>query len=206
MADSMVAGRTVFLSGPMTGYEHYNAQGFVEAQIRMKLLGAERVYNPISQWLGEPERISGTRGHESYMLECLHELTRRDGCGKATYDMVVQLDGWEASEGARMEAEVARACGIPLVPIAEADPAPGDGAEAPADPQVARLWDEWGNGIPIIWWCRGKGGGLRIDIDVADLRPIEVATLLAVQDVLSDAASTSRASAGCASRRRPPRA
>lgn len=111
-----VSGKNVFISGPMTGYENYNERAFTTLHIRLKLLGAETVYNPILQWVCEPQRISEKRTHESYMLECVQEISRMRDDGSPFYDMLVQLPGWRASEGARVEDVVAESCGIERVP------------------------------------------------------------------------------------------
>lgn len=110
-------GTNAFLSGPMTGYKNYNERKFIAAQIKLKNAGAEDVYNPILQWICEPLRVSETRDHESYMVECVQELSRTKEDGTPYYDVLVQLDGWKRSDGARVEKIVAESCGIPCVSI-----------------------------------------------------------------------------------------
>lgn len=112
-----VYGMNAFLSGPMTGHKNYNERGFVSAHIKLKNAGAESVYNPILQWLCEPARVSDARDHESYMTECIQELSRTKEDGTPYYDVLVQLDGWKRSEGARIEQIVAKSCGIQCVSI-----------------------------------------------------------------------------------------
>jgi hypothetical protein len=109
----------VFVSGPMTGRANYNERKFIQAQIKLRGLGAEHIYNPIMAWLSEPSRIADGRDHESYMTECLHELTRTRDDGMPFYDVVVQLDGWKKSLGAKAEYIVAESCGIPCVSISD---------------------------------------------------------------------------------------
>jgi hypothetical protein len=110
-------GMNVFLSGPMSGYANWNADAFVKAHIALKEHHAEEVYDPFLQWLSEPDSVSSSRDHESYMVECLHELTRMDPCGKPHYNLLVQLDGWRESEGAVAEHAAALACGIMTMPL-----------------------------------------------------------------------------------------
>ena len=112
-----LVGRNVFLSGPMTGHEDCNIAGFTKAHLLVRRLGAADVFDQAQEWLSSSEAEANARSHESYMLECLHELTRRDEDGNAYYDAVIQLPGWEASEGARMEESVAKACGIPVIDL-----------------------------------------------------------------------------------------
>lgn len=116
---SLVEGKTCFLSGPMTGIEHYNVCEFARANAILKELGARRVYNPALMWLNERSDISGERTHEDYMLDCLHELTRRDFTGKPTYQVMVQLQGWKESDGARCEHVTASCIGILCVEMTE---------------------------------------------------------------------------------------
>lgn len=109
----------VFLSGPMSGLENFNMNAFTAAHARLKKAGAEEVFDPILTWLNEPERTSRKRDHESYMLECLAELTRSDG-GRPYYDILAQLDGWQDSPGAAVEAAVAKSLGIPTTNVSGA--------------------------------------------------------------------------------------
>lgn len=113
----MVEGMTCFLSGPMTGIEHYNVCDFARAHAILKELGAKRVYNPALMWLQERNDISAERTHEDYMIDCLHELTRRDYTGKRTYDVMVQLDGWSDSDGAWREYITASCSGVTCVEL-----------------------------------------------------------------------------------------
>ena len=105
-----IKGKNVFLSGPMTGLEHYNVEAFAKAHAQLKELGAKHVYNPGISYLTSEKKES----HEYWMRRCVHEMTYgyHDG---APYDLVVQLKGWSKSEGCRTEAQVASACGIPCV-------------------------------------------------------------------------------------------
>lgn len=112
-----LVGSNVFLSGPMTGYEDCNIAGFTKAHLLVRRLRAADVFDQAQEWLSKSEAEANARSHEDYMLECLHELTRRDEDGNAYYDAVIQLPGWEESEGARMEESVAKACGIPVIDL-----------------------------------------------------------------------------------------
>lgn len=104
-----VKDKVIFLSGPMTGIEHYNVEAFAKAHAQLKELGAKDVYNPAISYL-----TSEKRNHEYWMRVCVQGLTNgyRDG---VPYDLVIQLKGWSKSEGCRTEAQVASACGIPCV-------------------------------------------------------------------------------------------
>lgn len=198
-----VEGLNVFLSGPMTGYDDYNERGFVAAHIRLKKLGAEHVYDPILQWVCEPERISVVRSHESYMLECVQELSRMRDDGEPYYDAVVQIDGWQASEGAKVEDIVAEACGIMRIPFSafaddgdggsdvsesdDATPASTDGVDMGdvIERDVDRLWDVW-YAMATEWECVDEHGHVEGNVMTAtkDVHPVAVAELLAIQSEL----------------------
>jgi hypothetical protein len=114
-------GKNVFLSGGMSGYEHYNVEAFANAHAIVHELGAKCVYDPAFAWLHEPLADGEKKTHEDYMLKCLHELTRPKYCGKegAFYDLLVSLPHWGKSKGAMAERAAAEACGIPCVELDE---------------------------------------------------------------------------------------
>ena len=113
-----VKGKRVFLSGPMTGIEHYNVEAFARAHAIVKEAGADEVYDPAMEWLVAEGRKGEGMTHEDWMRRCIHELTRND-LGFRHYHKLVQLPGWEDSGGALMEAAVADACGIQCVELSE---------------------------------------------------------------------------------------
>lgn len=105
-------GKSVYLAGPMRGHEDLNFPAFDEAQRKLYDAGASFVFNPARAW-GHADK------HASwYMLHDLHRLTESDG-GRPLFDAIVMLDGWHVSEGASLEYQVARACGIELVNLRE---------------------------------------------------------------------------------------
>lgn len=111
-------GKRVFLSGPMTGCRHYNVAQFATAHaIVAKDRGAAHVFNPAQKWVNEREEFARGKTHEDYMLDCVHELTRRDFRGKPYYDLLVSLPNWHMSEGAAHERDVAEHCGIECVDL-----------------------------------------------------------------------------------------
>lgn len=110
-------GKKVFLSGPMTGYPHYNVEAFAQAHAIVKEAGADFVYDPAYVWLKERADVAAGKEHEDYMLDCIHELTRRGFTGPSYYDVLVSIGRWWESDGATKEREVAEACGIECVDL-----------------------------------------------------------------------------------------
>lgn len=110
-------GKRVFLSGPMTGREHFNVAAFATAHAIVKEHGARFVYNPAIQWLQERKEEAEGKTHEDYMLDCVNELTRRDFRNKPYYDILVSLPDWYHSEGAAHERDVAEHCGIECIDL-----------------------------------------------------------------------------------------
>lgn len=111
----------IFISGPVTGMPANNVAEFAIVAYTLREAG-HQVYSPV-------ESIPAKCSHEQAMTMCLHELSR--GAREAYactnkvifepwYDAMVQLDGWEDSDGAQLEAEVADACGIERMTLGEA--------------------------------------------------------------------------------------
>lgn len=122
--------KRVFLSGPMTGQSCYNVAAFAEAHHRLIELGAADVYDPAVEYLTDPDPTHKT--HEMYMQRCINELTRlsdvmtfeEDGRlnrWSRSWDVLVSLPGWKDSEGARVEAEVAKAIGIEVCELGDVE-------------------------------------------------------------------------------------
>ena len=105
-----INGKFVFLSGPMTGLPDLNRKAFAEAEELCLSLGAKIAFNPREAW-GHTDK-----DRSWYMRRDLHRLTLSDG-DEPMFDLVVQLDGWEHSNGAWCESRVAEECGIPCVPL-----------------------------------------------------------------------------------------
>ncbi len=87
----------VYVSGPMTGIEHFNHPAFEAACEILRLAGYE-AESP--HWAPELE------SWEAYMR---HDLALLLGC-----DAIALLPGWEHSRGARLERLVAEALGLPV--------------------------------------------------------------------------------------------
>lgn len=108
MDQNPLRNRRVFISGPMTGIEHYNAPEFARAHAICREQGAAYVFDPSWEWMNE---TGEENTHEYYMRRCINVLTN------GTFDTLLQLDGWRESEGCRLEYEVAVACGIRLATL-----------------------------------------------------------------------------------------
>ena len=91
-----------YLSGPMTGIEDFNHPAFNDYADALMHLGF-RVVNPVNVLPYAPEHA-----WEDYLLADISALVRRC-CG------VFLLHGWERSYGARLEVEIARLLGWPVV-------------------------------------------------------------------------------------------
>jgi hypothetical protein len=121
-----VKGKNVYLSGPMTGRYCYNVGTFAIAHAKLKELKVGYVFNPAIRYLVLGAEKAKRMTHDDFMTDTIHELTmreKRDDEWVRTlprkYDMVVMLPGWEDSEGARKEREVALSCDIPVYELAD---------------------------------------------------------------------------------------
>lgn len=95
-----------YISGPMTGRPGFNRQAFMDCEGRLARRGWE-VRNPARVRLGEDATWA------DYMRVDIPMLCEAQ--------CVVLLDGWEHSDGARLEYTIAVALGIPARPEAELD-------------------------------------------------------------------------------------
>lgn len=98
-----IKGKRVYLSGPITNVKNYKGL-FMLAEKLADFGEAKQIYNPAAQ-------ISSSFSWEQAMHRCLSEITN--------YDTVVMLPGWNASRGARLERDVALACGMHIVDFGE---------------------------------------------------------------------------------------
>ncbi len=121
-----VKGKRVFLSGPMTGIENYNVAAFAEAHARMKEAGADHVFDPAVAYLCQRQDAAAAKRHGDYLADCIHELTSRQKRTQGwepliplKYDLLVSLPGWEESDGATLERDVAESCGITTCELEE---------------------------------------------------------------------------------------
>lgn len=113
-------GKSVYLSGPMTGIKKWNSASFSEAEKLVKSCGATSVYNPCAY----AEAMSGF-SHEmclrisiSTLCATLMRAPAKDTL--AVYDVLVSLPCWERSEGATLERYVAQRVGIDVCDIKDA--------------------------------------------------------------------------------------
>lgn len=105
----------LYIAGPVTGRPDGNRVAFEAAWAKLDGAGYHAYV---------PHDFVPPTSHEDAMLLCIGELTRSywsGGWERAMhhYDGVALLEGWEQSEGARLEKAVAEACGIPCKTVDE---------------------------------------------------------------------------------------
>lgn len=98
-----IKGKRVYLSGPITNVKNYKGL-FMLAEKLADFGEAKQIYNPAAQ-------IPSSSSWVQAMHRCLSEITN--------YDTVVMLPGWNTSRGARLERDVALACGMHIVDFGE---------------------------------------------------------------------------------------
>ena len=96
---SDISGKRVYLSGPITNTKNYKGL-FMFVEELVEFGEAKQIYNPAVQ-------VPASSSWEQAMHRCLSEITN--------YDTVVMLPGWNTSRGARLEHDVALACGMRVV-------------------------------------------------------------------------------------------
>lgn len=95
--------KRVYLSGPISNVKNYKGL-FMFAEELADFGEAKQIYNPAAQ-------IPSSSSWEQAMARCLSEITN--------YDTIVMLPGWNVSRGARLERDVALACGMHVVDFSE---------------------------------------------------------------------------------------
>ena len=98
----------VYLAGPMRGIPEYNFPAFYAAAKALRDIGCE-VWSPAENDV-EKDGFDPTKDKAQPMCHYM----RRDLPAVLNSDAVVVLPGWEKSEGAQLEAHVAKKCGIPI--------------------------------------------------------------------------------------------
>ena len=100
---SEIQGKSVFLSGPITGIDDYKDK-FEDAMEIIKALGASSIFNPAAEIPDDTKR-------EEAMRICTGKII--------TIDCVVMLPNWRDSEGACFEYVASEICGIPHYELKE---------------------------------------------------------------------------------------
>lgn len=101
--------KTVFLSGPMTGYPEYNKEAFYTMEMKFRESGFASVKNPIH--IGE--KFGFDQEYNFYLKKSLSMLLEADA--------VYVFGDYSRSKGVKCEMEVANKVGIPLF-LEEYDP------------------------------------------------------------------------------------
>ena len=109
---------SVYLAGPMRGYHEFNFPAFHEAAADLRARGYA-VWSPAEADIDADDAGQGSL--VDYMV--------RDLPAVCSSELVVVLPGWQKSQGATLEAHVARTCGIPVLAYPDLTPARHPGSD-----------------------------------------------------------------------------
>lgn len=129
--------KTIYLAGPMRGYDQYNFPAFHQAaeRLRESYMGVE-LLSPAEHDL--ENGFDPTKDIVEQENFDLREALTWDTAAVLRSDLVFVLPGWDKSRGAQAEVALAWACGIPVYtfkeylrvwPDGERCPQPEDGPE-----------------------------------------------------------------------------
>lgn len=96
----------VYLSGPMTGYDHLNEPEFVRVAGQIRDSGLT-VYSPIEHPIIAAHTTNNPDGYRYYLPPDVQAVCKSRA--------IALLKGWSASKGAQIELAVARAIGMPVL-------------------------------------------------------------------------------------------
>ncbi len=122
----------VYLAGPMRGYPFYNFPAFDAAAEHIRAANCE-VVSPAEM----DRKVGFDPAKDEASPEFVQEAMRRDLKAIIDCDAVAVLPGWEHSQGARREVELARFLNIPILSAATLEPLPDETVLQEADRLVS---------------------------------------------------------------------
>jgi hypothetical protein len=97
---TIMNGKYIYISGPMTGIPEFNHPAFNKVAKILRQEGAI-VFNPAEAFEGKKDLPR-------------HEYMRKDIKQLLEAEAIVMIEGWEQSKGARLELEIAKEINIPV--------------------------------------------------------------------------------------------
>ena len=117
-----ISDRRIYLSGPMTGIEDYNAVAFAKAEGLCKALGAREVFNPQRAWINWDGDVPDWPRETFLRLDFQKLCTSRGRYpGAPWYDLLLHLPGWHDSDGAVRETVLAEGIGMQVAELWEVE-------------------------------------------------------------------------------------
>lgn len=150
MTEVAMTLRSAYLAGPMRGIEDYNFPEF-RRQTQWLRAAGWKVFSPAERDEADPDinngddlaGWNGSRGLDYFMAYDLRAVCQMD--------CVILMDGWEKSQGARLEAMVAVEVGHPVFQIQRRGVARSRYLASVSNARVAsvfitgsRAWDDMG--------------------------------------------------------------
>ena len=93
---------SVYISGPMTGFEDYNKKGFYDTEKKLRARGFVSIINPVH--IGE--MFGYDKSHTFYMRKSISKMMDAD--------VVYVFGDYKRSKGVKLEVEIAHLLDIPV--------------------------------------------------------------------------------------------
>ena len=100
----------IYIAGPMRGIRNFNRKAFANADKHLTEVGIYKTFNP-----SKFDEQSGMTDQELESKEGLRIVMRRDLEDVLKCDAVYMLNGWEKSEGAKIEHALATMLGLTIM-------------------------------------------------------------------------------------------
>lgn len=107
--DESIKNLKIFISGPMTGYEHFNFEKFDFIESQLKKYGFKDIVNPAN--ICRKYKVENVLANNNIFDKMIIEEQEAE----KTCNAIILLDGWEKSVGVKRELKTAIDLGFEIL-------------------------------------------------------------------------------------------